>query len=128
MAPPTAYVLGGFQTDFAKNWSRAGSDISSIVRDTALGALAVCDMQADEVEIIHVGNAFGEQHRNQAHLGAMVASTIPKFYGTPASRPEAACASSSIAVLAAMAEIEAGRYASALVLVAEEERNVTRSG
>ncbi|MEI6723821.1 MAG: hypothetical protein WCO67_23920 [Betaproteobacteria bacterium] len=58
----------------------------------------------------------------------MVASTIPEFYGTPALRHEAACASSSIAVLAVMAEIEAGRYASVLVLGAEEEGNVTRSG
>ncbi len=124
MAARRVYVLGGHQTDFAKNWSRAGEDISTIVRDTALGALAACDMEAAGIETIHVGNAFGELHRNQAHLGAMVASTLPEFYGTPASRHEAACASSSIAILAAMAEIEAGRYESALVLGAEEERNV----
>jgi len=124
MAARRVYILGGYQTDFAKNWSRSGEDISTIVRDTTLGALAACDMQAGEIDTIHVGNAFGELHRNQAHLGAMVASTLPGFYGTPASRHEAACASSSIAILAAMAEIEAGRYASALVLGAEEERNV----
>lgn len=124
MAAHRVYVLGGYQTDFAKNWSRSGEDISTIVRDATLGALAACDLQAGEIGTIHVGNAFGELHRNQAHLGAMVASTLPEFYGTPASRHEAACASSSIAILAAMAEIEAGRYASALVLGAEEERNV----
>jgi acetyl-CoA C-acetyltransferase len=124
MAATRVYVLGGYQTDFAKNWSKGGADISDIVRDTALGALVACEMAPAEIETIHVGNAFGELHRNQAHLGAMVASTIPEFYGTPASRHEAACASSSIAALAAMAEIEAGRYTSALVLGAEEERNV----
>lgn len=124
MAIPRVYVLGGYQTDFAKNWSRSGEDISTIIRDTTLGALAACDLRAAEIETIHVGNAFGELHRHQAHLGAMVASTLPEFYGTPASRHEAACASSSIAVLAAMAEIEAGRYGCALVLGAEEERNV----
>ncbi|MEI6723820.1 MAG: hypothetical protein WCO67_23915 [Betaproteobacteria bacterium] len=64
MAPPKANVLGGFQTDFAKNWSCAGGDMSSIVRDTALGALVACDMHADGVETIHVGNAFGELRRN----------------------------------------------------------------
>jgi acetyl-CoA C-acetyltransferase len=124
MAAPRVYVLGGYQTDFAKNWSRGGEDISTIVRDTTRGALAACDLEAADIETIHVGNAFGELHRHQAHLGAMVASTLPEFYGTPASRHEAACASSSIAVLAAMAEIEAGRYGCALVLGAEEERNV----
>ncbi|MEO8204404.1 MAG: acetyl-CoA acetyltransferase, partial [Betaproteobacteria bacterium] len=123
-AAQRVYVLGGHQTDFAKNWSRGGEDISAIVRDTTLGALAACAMEPAEIDTIHVGNAFGELHRHQAHLGAMVASTIPAFYGTPAARHEAACASSSIAVLAAMAEIEAGRYGCALVLGAEEERNV----
>ena len=124
MTAQRVYVLGGYQTDFAKNWSRSGEDISTIVRDTARGALAACHMQPADIETIHVGNAFGELHRNQAHLGAMVASTIPEFWGTPASRHEAACASSSIAILAAMSEIEAGRYGCALVLGAEEERNV----
>jgi acetyl-CoA C-acetyltransferase len=42
----------------------------------------------------------------------------------PAARHEAACASSSIAVLAAMSEIEAGRYDCALVLGVEELRNL----
>jgi acetyl-CoA C-acetyltransferase len=124
MTAPRVYVLGGYQTDFAKSWSRGGGDISTIIRDTTLGVLGACDLEAASIGTIHVGNAFGELHRNQAHLGAMVASTLPEFYGTPASRHEAACASSSIAVLAAMAEIEAGRYESALVLGAEEERNV----
>lgn len=121
---PRTYVLGGYQTDFAKNWSRSGGDIAAIVHDTALGALEACTLTAREIETIHVGNAFGELHRGQAHLGAMLASVLPDFSGIPASRHEAACASASMAVLAAMAEIEAGRYQCALVLGAEEERNV----
>lgn len=121
---PRCYILGGFQTDFARNWSREGKDISAIVRDTAQGALGACALEAKDIDTIHVGNAFGELHRNQAHLGAMPASVLPEFWGKPASRHEAACASASIAILAAMAEIEAGRYDCALVLGAEEERNV----
>lgn len=119
------YVLGGQQSDFARNWSRGGEDISAIVRDTATATLQACALEPGDIQTIHVGNAFGELHRNQAHLGAMVASTVPALYGVPASRHEAACASSSIAALAAMAEIEAGRYDCALVLGVEEERNVS---
>ncbi|MSQ53421.1 MAG: thiolase domain-containing protein [Betaproteobacteria bacterium] len=118
------YILGGYQTDFAWNWSRAGGDLSTIMRDTTLGTLDACSLAPADIQTIHVGNAFGELHRGQAHLGAMVASVLPDFSGTPASRHEAACASASMAVLAAMAEIEAGRYQCALVLGAEEERNV----
>ena len=118
------YILGGYQTDFAQNWSRDGRDISDMVRDATLGALGNCELAPHEVQTIHVGNAFGELQRQQAHLGAMVAAVVPPLYGVPAARHEAACASSSIAALAAMAEIEAGRYDCALVLGVEELRNL----
>lgn len=120
---PSVYILGGHQTDFAKVWSRQGEDLSDIVRDTAQGTLAAAAVDAGEVQSIHVGNAFGELQRNQAHLGAMVAQQIPELWGVPAMRHEGACASSSLAVLAAMAEIEAGRYETALVLGVEEFKN-----
>jgi acetyl-CoA C-acetyltransferase len=48
----------------------------------------------------------------------------PDIAGIPTSRHEAACASGSIAILAASAEIEAGRYGLALVLGIELMRNV----
>ena len=48
----------------------------------------------------------------------------PDLAGIPASRHEAACASGSVAILAASAEIEAERYGLALVLGIELMRNV----
>jgi len=123
MHTPT-YILGGYQTDFARAWSREGLDISDMVREAALGALQNCRLDAQDVGSIHVGNAFGEAQRRQGHLGAMVAQVVPALWGVPAMRHEGACASSSLAVLAAMAEIEAGRYDCVLVLGAEEFRNV----
>ena len=71
-----------------------------------------------------MGNAFGEAQRQQGHLGAMVAQVVPELWGVPAMRHEGACASSSLAVLAAMAEIEAGRYDCVLVLGVEEFKNL----
>jgi acetyl-CoA C-acetyltransferase len=62
--------------------------------------------------------------RQQAHLGAMVAQVVPELWGVPAMRHEGACASSSLAILAAMAEIEAGRYDCVLVLGVEEFKNL----
>lgn len=118
------YILGGYQTDFARNWSRDGLDISDMVRACVEGTLANCTLDATEIGTIHVGNAFGELQRKQAHLGGMVAAVVPALYGVPAARHEAACASSSVAVLAAMAEIESGRYDTALVLGVEELRNL----
>ena len=120
----TTYVLGGFQTDFAKNYARQGHDISDIVRDTVAGTLASAQVKPDLVEAIHFGNAFGELFTGQAQLGAMPASVEPALDGLPSMRHEAACASGSMAVLGAMADIEAGRYDCVLVVGAEQERNV----
>lgn len=118
------YILGGFQTDFAKVWSRHGQDLSDMMREATLGALERSQVDAAQVQSIHVGNAFGEIQRAQAHLGAMVAQVVPELWGVPAMRHEGACASASLAVLAAMAEIEAGRYDCVLVLGAEELKNL----
>ncbi len=119
----SVYILGGHQTDFAKVWSRNGEDISDMIRESATGALAASGVEPAAVGTIHVGNAFAELQRNQAHLGSMVASVVPSLWGVPAMRHEGACASASLAVLAAMAEIEAGRYDCALVVGAEELKN-----
>ena len=118
------FVLGGFQTDFAKVWSRQGQDISDMTREATLGVLAACALDASDVHSIHVGNAFGELQRQQAHLGAMVAQVVPELWGVPAMRHEGACASSSLGILSAMAEIEAGRYDCVLVLGVEEFKNL----
>ena len=118
------FILGGFQTDFAKAWSRQGQDISDMTREATLGALEACQLDASEIKSIHVGNAFGELQRQQAHLGSMVAQVVPQLWGVPAMRHEGACASSSLGILTAMAEIEAGRYDCVLVLGVEEFKNL----
>ena len=120
----TTFILGGHQTDFARVWSRNGQDLSDMIRESTLGALDSAGIDARAVQSIHVGNAFGELQRNQAHLGAMVSSVVPELWGVPAMRHEGACASASLAVLTAMAEIEAGRYDCVLVVGAEELKNL----
>jgi acetyl-CoA C-acetyltransferase len=54
----------------------------------------------------------------------MPATVEPAWWGVPAGRHEGACASGGLAMLAAMAELEAGRYDVALVVGAEIERTV----
>ena len=120
----SVYVLGGYQTDFARVWSREGLDISDMIRESALGALDACSLDASVIDSIHIGNAFAEAQRQQGHLGAMVVQVVPEFWGVPAMRHEGACASSSLGVLAAMAEIESGRYDCILVMGAEEFKNL----
>lgn len=117
------YILGSSQSDFARAWAREGLDISDMIRDSVQDVLADAQVDATQIGSIHVGNAFGELQRAQAHLGSMVAQVVPELWGVPAMRHEGACASASLAVLAAMAEIEAGRYDCVLVVGAEEFKN-----
>lgn len=118
------FLLGGYQTDFARAWSREGLDFTHMMGEAIDGALAAADIEASEIDAVHVGNAFGELYRNQGHLAAMVAQVRPELHGIPAMRHEAACASSSLGILAATAEIEAGRYDCVMILGVEEEKNL----
>jgi acetyl-CoA C-acetyltransferase len=118
------YVLGGAQTDFSRNWAREGQELFDVVRQTAAAALQEAAVDAEQIETAHVGNFAAELFCRQGHLGGLVAAAHPSFAGLPCARHEAACASGSIAVLAATAELEAGRYGVALVLGVEQMRNV----
>lgn len=120
----TTFVLGGVQSDFARHLSREGREFGELAGELVDGALADAAIDAHEVATIHVGNAFGQLFAGQGHLGAMPATVRPALWGVPAARHEAACASGSIAILAAMMELDAGHYDVALVLGLEQERNV----
>jgi acetyl-CoA C-acetyltransferase len=117
-------ILGGFQTDFARVFAREGHDIGELVREVVEGTLGSAGVEPAQIESIHVANAFGQLYAGQGHLGAMPATVVPELWGTPSMRHEAACASGSIATLAAMAEIECGRYDCVLVLGAEQEKTM----
>lgn len=118
------FVLGGAQSDFARNWSREGLTLFDMMRDTVLDALDQTRISAREVETAHIGNFAAERFCDQGHLGGFFAAIDPAFDGLPASRHEAACASGSMALLAASAEIEAGRYDLACVVGVEMMRNI----
>ncbi len=118
------WVLGGYRTDFARNLTREGIGFDGLIAEVIAGTLEDARVAAEAVEVVHVANAFGQLFTGQGHLGAMAATVEPALWGRPASRHEAACASGSVAVLAATAELAAGRYDLALVLGAELERTV----
>ena len=122
---PEVYVLGGYQTDFARNWTKENKHFSALMREGVRGALERCDIAPEEVQSAHVGNFAAELYCMQGHLGAFFTEADPKFSGLPTSRHEAACASGSIAVLAASAEIEAGRYELQAVVGIEQMKTVS---
>jgi acetyl-CoA C-acetyltransferase len=119
------YVLGGHQTDFARNWAKEGKHISAMIREAVTGGLEKTGVEPHEIEVGHVGNFAAELYAMQGHLGAFLVDVDPALRGLPTARHEAACASGSIAINAAAAEIEAGRYDVALVVGVEQMKTVS---
>lgn len=118
------WVLGGSQSDFARNTAKEGTDVGHLTAEVVESTLTAAGLEPLDIETVHVGNAFGELFTGQAHLGAMPATFVDGLWGVPASRHEAACASGSVALRAAIADLTAGFYDSALVVGVEVERNV----
>lgn len=118
------YVLGGAQTDFARNWHRQGLGIEDMMREALFSGLAAARLDPGDIEAAHLGNFVAEMFCAQGQLGGVLAGLAPELSGIPTSRHEAACASGSMAILAAMADIEAGRYDLIAVLGVEFMRNV----
>ena len=118
------YILGGWQSDFAQNWDRRGIDMAGAFVEAVNEGMAAAKLDPEEIDTGHVGNFVGDLFAGQGLLGGFFGLVDPVFDGLPTARHEAACASGSVAILAATAEIEAGRYDLACVVGLEQMRNV----
>ena len=119
------YILGGWQTDFASNWARRDMDLADAFSEVVGQGLDSVGLDPKDIEVGHVGNFVSELFARQGLLGGFFGLVHPDFDGLPTARHEAACASGSVAILAASAEIEAGRYDLACVVGLEQMRNVS---
>src|SRR6185312_12736995 len=124
MGSSNVWILDGYQSDFSRNLSREGLDFAGLTTEVVDSTLAAAGVGADAIEVVHVANAFGELFARQGHLGAMPATVHDGLWDTPSSRHEAACASGSIATLAAIADLRSGAYRTALVVGIELEKTV----
>lgn len=120
----SVWILGGYQSDFARNLHREGVDFAGLTAEVVTSTLDAAKIDAADIGVVHVGNAFGELFAGQGHLGAMPATVVDGLWDTPSSRHEAACASGSIATLAAVADLRSGAYETALVVGVELEKTV----
>ncbi len=104
------YILGGYQTDFARNWARENKHISAMMREAYEGSLMTTKVKPADIQAAFIGNFAAELYCMQGHLGAFFVDFDPAFKGLPTCRFEGACASSALAALSAMAHIQAGIY------------------
>lgn len=124
MTRPPVFILGGAQSDFARNWNKEGKHFAEIMRETVIAALETSKLEPGAIQSAHVGNFAAELYAHQGQLGAFFLEASPAFCGLATSRHEAACASGSIAIMAASAEIEAGRYDVSAVVGLEQMKTV----
>lgn len=124
MSENPTFILGGYQTDFARNWLREETNIAAAVTEVVDGTLEATGVAPEDVGSGHVGNFAAELYASQGQLGAFLLEGNPALRGLPTGRHEAACASGSIAILAASAEIAAGRYDVSLVVGVEQMKTV----
>lgn len=74
MSTSDVWLLGGYQTDFARNFSREGLVFADLTGEVVQHTLESANVGARYIEVVHVGNAFGELFTGQGHLGAMPAT------------------------------------------------------
>lgn len=118
------FILGGAQTDFARNWKKEGKGMIALLKEVVADGLTDAGLSYEDVFILNkenkiaafVGNFIAEKYVDQGHLGAFLTEVHPAFYGVPAARYEAACASSSVAIDAAQTKIQNGDYDVAVVV------------
>lgn len=112
------YILGGAQTDFERNWTKEGKNMIALLKEVIEDGFKDADFSMEELANLNkenrvsafVGNFIAEQYISQGHLGAFLTEVNQAFYGVPSARYEAACASSSVALDAAITKIKAGEY------------------
>ena len=118
------YILDGAQTDFERNWTKEGKGVVALLKeamtdglqDACLSFEDIIELNKDNRIACYVGNFIAEQYVNQGHLGSLLTEINPAFYGIPSARYEAACASSSVALDAAITKISNGDYDVAIVV------------
>lgn len=104
------YILGGYQTDFARNWARENKHISALMREAYEGSLMTTRIEPADIKAAFIGNFAGELYCMQGHLGAFFVDFDTRFRGLPTTRFEGACASSALAAVSALAHIQAGMF------------------
>ncbi|WP_211252907.1 acetyl-CoA acetyltransferase [Carnobacterium gallinarum] len=118
------YILGGAQTDFERNWTKEGKSFIALLTEVVEDTLKNANLSYEDIAKLNkqnriacfIGNFGGESYVNQGHLGALLTEVHSAFYGVPSARYEAACASGSVAIDAAITKLRAEDYDVTLVI------------
>src|SRR5687768_13550283 len=114
-------IIGIGKTPFGA-W--ADRDLRSLAAEAGQKCLKNGNVRPDQVEAFHLGNFAGPSFTGQNHLAPYVAAALG-ITGVPATRFEAACASSGSAFFHAFTSVAAGVHD--LVLTVGVEKMTSRT-
>ncbi len=113
-------ILGSGITHFGELWDKS---LIELLSDAATEAIADAGLGPKDIEAVFVANKAAGNYENQHHLNALVSQFFPHY--PPAMRIEGACASGSLAMLAAEFALLSGRYKTVLVVGGEKMTDVS---
>lgn len=116
-------IAGTGLTPFGEQPDRIGRDLFA---EAGLAALEDADVPPRDVEALYYGNFIGELSEGQGHQGPLMAEAVGVT--APATRFEAACASSGVAVREAVTSVRNGEADVVLVGGAERMTNMGTEG
>ncbi|MFC6836324.1 thiolase C-terminal domain-containing protein [Halomarina ordinaria] len=116
-------VAGTGMTDFGRFPERTGRDLFA---EAGLAALDDAGVDPGDVEHVFFGNFMGELAEHQGHMGPLMAEAVG--VNAPATRYEAACASSGVAVREAVRSVRTGESDVLLVGGTERMTNMGTAG
>ncbi len=113
-------IIGSATTHFGELWDQGLFELLETAKTTAVQDSSLDDT---DVEAVFVANKAAGNFENQHHLNAIASQLFPHF--PPSMRIEAACASGSLALLAAEHALLAGQYQTVMVIGVEKMTDVT---
>jgi hypothetical protein len=75
------YILGGAQSDFARNWNKEGKHFSAVMRETVNAGMQQARIEPSEIQTAHVGNFAAELYGKQGQLNAFFLEVDRRFRG-----------------------------------------------
>jgi len=114
------FITGQYITKFGELWDRG---LNELLIEAMDGAITSAGLEPKDIEAIFVANKAAGNFEDQHHLNAIASQHFSHY--PPAVRVEAACASGSLAVVAAEQALAAGTYKTVLVVGVEKMTDVS---
>lgn len=121
----TVYLIGSARTDFARNLKKEGKSLRDIIVEAGRAAIDDAEIEPRNIQSGVVGNFAAGLFTRQLHLGSMLTEIDESMRGIPTFHVEAACASGSVAVLAAAQQIMGGLQDVVIVVGAEQQKTMS---